>query len=53
LSLHGHVHESSAASKIGRTVAINPGSACTEGLPQGVIVTIKGRKVTAQQLVTG
>jgi len=53
LSLHGHIHESRAARKIGRTVAINPGSAYTEGLLQGVIVTIKGRKVTAQQLVTG
>jgi len=53
LSLHGHIHESRAARKIGRTVAINPGSAYTEGLLQGVIVTIKGRKVIAQQLVTG
>jgi len=53
LSLHGHIHESRAARKIGRTVAINPGSAYTEGLLQGVIVTINGRKVTAQQLVTG
>jgi uncharacterized protein len=53
LSLHGHIHESRAARKIGRTVAINPGSSYTEGVLQGVIVTIKGRKVTAQQLVTG
>ena len=53
LSLHGHIHESRAARKIGRTVAINPGSAYTEGVLQGVIVTVKGRKVTAQQLVTG
>jgi Icc-related predicted phosphoesterase len=53
LSLHGHIHESRAARKIGRTVAINPGSAYTEGVLQGVIVTVKGKKVTAQQLVTG
>ncbi len=53
LSLHGHIHESRAARKIGRTVAINPGSSYTEGVLQGVIVTVKGRKVTAQQLVTG
>jgi uncharacterized protein len=53
LSLHGHIHESRAIRKIGRTVAINPGSAYTEGVLQGVIVTIKGKKVTAQQLVTG
>ena len=53
LSLHGHIHESRAARKIGRTVAVNPGSAYTEGVLQGVIVTVKGKKVTAQQLVTG
>ena len=53
VSLHGHIHESRASRKIGRTVAINPGSAYTEGVLQGVIVTIKGGKVTAHQLVTG
>jgi uncharacterized protein len=53
VSLHGHIHESRAISKIGRTVAINPGSAYTEGVLQGAIVTLKGRKVTAKQLVTG
>lgn len=53
LSLHGHIHESRAVSKIGRTVAINPGSTYTEGVLQGAIVTLKGKKVTAQQLVTG
>jgi Icc-related predicted phosphoesterase len=53
LSLHGHIHESRAARKIGRTTAINPGSSYTEGVLQGVIVSLKGRKVTAQQLVTG
>lgn len=53
LSLHGHIHESRATTKIGRTVAVNPGSSYTEGVLQGVIVSIKGSKVTAQQLVTG
>jgi uncharacterized protein len=53
LSLHGHIHESRASRKIGSTVAINPGSSYTEGVLQGVIVSVKGRKVTAQQLVTG
>jgi uncharacterized protein len=53
LSLHGHIHESRASRKIGRTVAVNPGSAYTEGVLQGVIVTVKGDKVTSHQLVTG
>lgn len=53
LSLHGHIHESRATRKIGRTLAVNPGSSYTEGVLQGVIVRLKGSKVTGHQLVTG
>ncbi len=53
LSLHGHIHESRASRKIGRTLAVNPGSAYTEGVLQGVIVKLRGNKVTGHQLVTG
>lgn len=53
LSLHGHIHESRASRKIGRTLAVNPGSSYTEGVLQGVIVSLKGSKVTGHQLVTG
>lgn len=53
LSLHGHIHESRASRKIGRTLAVNPGSAYTEGVLQGVIVSLRGNKVTGHQLVTG
>ena len=53
LSLHGHIHESRASRKIGRTLAVNPGSSYTEGVLQGVIVSVKGNKVTGHQLVTG
>jgi Icc-related predicted phosphoesterase len=53
LSLHGHIHESRATRKIGRTLAVNPGSSYTEGVLQGVIVKLKGSKVTGHQLVTG
>ncbi|MGH3656466.1 MAG: metallophosphoesterase family protein [Micromonosporaceae bacterium] len=53
LSLHGHIHESRASAKIGRTLAVNPGSSYTEGVLQGVIVSLKGSKVTGHQLVTG
>jgi Icc-related predicted phosphoesterase len=53
LSLHGHIHESRASRKIGRTLAVNPGSSYTEGVLQGVIVSMKGNKVTGHQLVTG
>jgi hypothetical protein len=34
-------------------VAVNPGSSYTEGVLQGVIVTVKGDKVVSHQLVTG
>jgi uncharacterized protein len=53
LSLHGHIHESRASRKIGRTLAVNPGSSYTEGVLQGVIVSLKGNKITGHQLVTG
>lgn len=53
LSLHGHIHESRATVKIGRTVAINPGSAYTEGVLQGVLVSLSGDRVSGFQLVTG
>jgi Icc-related predicted phosphoesterase len=40
LSLHGHIHESRGVTKLGRTVCINPGSSYTEGVLQGVVVTL-------------
>jgi len=53
LSLHGHIHESRAVAKVGRTVAINPGSAYSDGTLQGVLITLTENKVLGQQLVTG
>lgn len=53
LALHGHIHESRGIARIGRTVAINPGSSYTEGVLQGVIVSLSGNKVVGRQLVTG
>jgi len=40
LSLHGHIHESRGVTKLGRTVCINPGSSYTEGVLQGIVVTL-------------
>jgi Icc-related predicted phosphoesterase len=40
LSLHGHVHESQAAQKLGRTLCINPGSEYTAGSLACAIVTL-------------
>ncbi len=44
LSLHGHIHESRAAIRIGRTLAINPGSSYVEGTLSGCIIELDGKK---------
>ncbi|MBX5443572.1 metallophosphoesterase [Sphaerobacter sp.] len=53
VSLHGHIHESRAAARIGSTLCINPGSAYSEGVLDGVVIDIEGGRVTAYQLVSG
>jgi Icc-related predicted phosphoesterase len=53
LSLHGHIHESRGITRIGETVAVNPGSAYSTGALYGAILTIKDGKVVSEQLVTG
>jgi Icc-related predicted phosphoesterase len=39
-SLHGHIHESRNAARLGRTFAINPGSEYAEGILLGAIVSV-------------
>jgi Icc-related predicted phosphoesterase len=53
VSLHGHIHESRGAVRIGRTVAINPGSTYGEGVLDGAIIDIEDDEVVAHQLVSG
>ena len=54
LALHGHVHEASAARKLGRTLAINPGSSYDQGQLRGCVVRLDVRKgVASYQLVNG
>jgi Icc-related predicted phosphoesterase len=53
LALHGHIHESRGVTRIGRTLAINPGSDYASGLVHGCLVTLKGDKVKAHQFVAG
>ena len=54
LSLHGHIHESRAAIRIGRTLAINPGSSYVEGALSGVVVELDGKdKVKRYRLTSG
>ncbi|MHA1593768.1 MAG: metallophosphoesterase family protein [Candidatus Baldrarchaeia archaeon] len=40
LGLHGHIHESYASEKIGRTLCVNPGSEYTEGILRGFIIDL-------------
>ncbi len=44
LSLHGHIHESRAAVRIGRTLAVNPGSSYVEGTLSGCLIELDGKK---------
>ncbi len=53
VSLHGHIHESRAVNKIGRTTCINPGSEYGDGNLRAALVNLKGTKLQSYQLVTG
>ncbi|WP_376796325.1 metallophosphoesterase [Thermogemmatispora sp.] len=53
VSLHGHIHESRAVSKIGRTTCINPGSEYGDGHLRAALVNLQGKKLLSYQLVTG
>ncbi|HEX2031099.1 MAG TPA: metallophosphoesterase [Actinomycetota bacterium] len=53
LSLHGHIHESRGAVRIGRTLAVNPGSTYGEGVLDGAVVDIERGEVVSYQLVSG
>ena len=53
LGLHGHIHESSAVARIGRTLIVNPGSTYGEGMLKGALITIEGPKVVSHQLTMG
>ena len=53
LGLHGHIHEATGMRRIGRTIAINPGSDYSTGALNGCLVTLERDRVTAHQLVRG
>lgn len=53
VSLHGHIHESRAVNKIGRTTCINPGSEYAAGNLRAALVNLKGNKLASYQLITG
>jgi Icc-related predicted phosphoesterase len=55
LSVHGHIHESRATKKMGRTLAINPGSVYGDGVLQGAVIEldVKKAKVSRYLMVNG
>lgn len=48
LSLHGHIHESRAAARLGRTLALNPGSEYSTGALKGAIATLDPERPSFQ-----
>jgi hypothetical protein len=53
VALCGHIHESRATSKLGRTIVVNPGSQYPDGVLQGSVLTLNRAKVTSHRFVTG
>ena len=55
LSVHGHIHESRAMKRLGRTLSINPGSVYGDGVLQGAVLELdpKKAKVSRYLLVNG
>jgi len=53
LGLHGHIHESRGAIKIGNTLCVNPGSEYGEGILRGTIVNLEHRKIKGYLLTSG
>ncbi len=53
LGLFGHIHEARGSARIGRTLAINPGSAYESGTLQGALVELRQGKVERYLLTTG
>jgi Icc-related predicted phosphoesterase len=55
LSVHGHIHESRGICRLGRTLAINPGSVYGDGVLQGAVLDLDAKKgkVAKYLLVNG
>ncbi|HWF81719.1 MAG TPA: hypothetical protein VN695_14150 [Streptosporangiaceae bacterium] len=55
LSVHGHIHESRGVKRMGRTLAINPGSVYGDGVLQGALIDLDAKKAKVKRylLVNG
>jgi len=52
LSLHGHIHEARGNTRIGRTLAINPGSSYEQGQLLGAMVDLDGKQKVKRFILT-
>jgi Icc-related predicted phosphoesterase len=52
LSLHGHIHEARASTRLGRTLCINPGSSYEQGQLLGAVVDLEGKKKIKRFVLT-
>jgi uncharacterized protein len=53
LGLHGHIHESRSAQKLGRTMCINPGSEYGEGVLRGVLLELSAKGLESYNFTQG
>ncbi len=53
VGVHGHIHESRSAQKIGRTMCINPGSEYGEGVLRGVVLDLSKQKLESYTFTMG
>jgi uncharacterized protein len=53
LGLHGHVHESRAAVKVGGSLCVNPGSEYSEGILRGCLLWLDNGRVRDYMLTSG
>jgi len=53
LGLHGHIHESKGACKVGRTLCLNPGSEYQQGTLKGAIVNLDEKGVRSTMFTSG
>jgi Icc-related predicted phosphoesterase len=53
LGLHGHIHEGRGATRVGKTLCINPGSMYEQGTLLGAIVKLGKNKIENYVLTTG
>jgi Icc-related predicted phosphoesterase len=51
LSVHGHIHESRGIKKMGRTLAINPGSVYGDGVLQGAVIELDAKKAKVSRYI--